>query len=73
MNYMVKIIQYFAADSDEEAQELVQQQVREGMTGDCTLEIIREKTQEELADIEEDVPSFEQMLKNLNSGDMTKN
>ena len=71
MRYQMMISQIFEAESSEEAQEFVKDQVENGMQANCQIELIQEASPEEIE--AKTQVSFKSLLNNLNSKDMTKN
>jgi len=71
MKFKLLLMQEFEAESLDTAQEIIMDQIKNGMQYECAIELIQEKSPEE---IEADTQiSFHDLLNNLNSGDMTKN
>ncbi len=69
--FMARIVIPIDADTPEEAQEILLEYIRNGIKTNCAVELSHAPDEEE-AEHEEQV-SFQELLNNLNSADMTKN
>ena len=71
MKFKMRLIQEFEAEDETAAQEFIMNEIRNGMKHECAIEILHEKSPEEIEEATQ--VSFKDLLNNLNSGDMTKN
>lgn len=70
--FMARIIIPFEADDEEAAQKQLLEYVRSGIKTNCAIELMHAPDEEEEKKITENV-SFQELLNDLNSKDMTKN
>ena len=68
MRYVARITLQVEADDIEAVEEVLLNQVRNGIKSQCILEVARLPTEEQKQEL-----SFKELLDNLNSSDMTKN